>query len=114
MRKWIVPCIVWIFLGVWSVSTVSASGRKNKKKIEAQPGKYEKLFQGKKYTTVSGDFMKLHKMDGKLYFEMPLKWMGKDMLLASAVSRTSDNLAAVRGYSPGGGMHVQPSGYADD
>ena len=107
MRKWIVPCIVWIFLGVWSVSTVSASGRKNKKKIEAQPGKYEKLFQGKKYTTVSGDFMTLHKMDGKLYFEMPLKWMGKDMLLASAVSRTSDNLAAVRGYSPGGGMHVR-------
>lgn len=107
MRKWIVPCIVWIFLGVWSVSTVSASGRKNKKKIEAQPGKYEKLFQGKKYTTVSGDFMTLHKVDGKLYFEMPLKWMGKDMLLASAVSRTSDNLAAVRGYSPGGGMHVR-------
>ena len=107
MRKWIVPCIVWIFLGVWSVSTVSASGRKNKKKIETQPGKYEKLFQGKQYTTVSGDFMTLHKMDGKLYFEMPLKWMGKDMLLASAVSRTSDNLAAVRGYSPGGGMHVR-------
>lgn len=107
MRKWIVPCIVWIFLGVWSVSTVSASGRKNKKKIEAQPGKYEKLFQGKQYTTVSGDFMTLHKMDGKLYFEMPLKWMGKDMLLASAVSRTSDNLAAVCGYSPGGGMHVR-------
>lgn len=107
MRKWIVPCIVWIFLGVWSVSTVSASERKNKKKIEAQPGKYEKLFQGKKYTTVSGDFMTLHKVDGKLYFEMPLKWMGKDMLLASAVSRTSDNLAAVRGYSPGGGMHVR-------
>ena len=108
MRKWIIPCIVLVALGFWSVSTVSASERKKRKKEEtAQPGKYEKLFQGKKYITVSGDFMTLHKMDGKLYFEMPLKWMGRDMLLASATSGTSDNLAAVSGYAPGGGMHVR-------
>lgn len=110
MRKWIIPCVVLVSLFAWSVSPVSAGDRKDRKKrqeVVRQSGKYEKLFQGKKYTTVSGDFMTLHKMDGKLYFEMPLKWMGRDMLLASATSRTSDNLAAVRGYAPGGGMHVR-------
>lgn len=42
---------------------------KKNKQEEKRPGKYEQLFKGKMCTTVSSDFMTLHKVDGKLYFE---------------------------------------------
>ena len=77
-----------------------------KNKQEEKQGKYEQLFKGKVCTTVSSDFMTLHKVDGKLYFEMPLKVFGREMLLASSVAKTSNNMAAVCGYTPNV-MHVR-------
>lgn len=41
--------------------------------------------------------MTLHKVDEKLYFEMPLRLFGREMLLSSSVSKTSNNMAAVVG-----------------
>ena len=70
---------------------------KKNKQEEKRPGKYEQLFKGKMCTTVSSDFMTLHKVDGKLYFEMPLEVLGREMLLASSVAKTSNNMAAVAG-----------------
>ena len=109
MRKWIIYNLVLVFLlGCFDLSASSVGRKKRKDKKETvQPGKYEKLFQNKSCTTVSSRFMTLHKMDGKLYFELPLKWLGKEMLLASTVTKTSDNLAAVCGYSPSAGIHFR-------
>ncbi|MDD3034432.1 MAG: zinc-dependent metalloprotease [Bacteroidales bacterium] len=50
---------------------------------------YDKLFK-EKHETVSGMF-KLHKMKGKVYFEIPVNMLGKEMLIASTVTETSDN-----------------------
>lgn len=48
-----------------------------KKKISP----YEKLFKGKKAVKADEGFMTLHIVGNKLYFEMPLTEMGKEMLL---------------------------------
>ena len=67
-----------------------------KKKISP----YEKLFRGKKCVKAGEGFMTLHIVGSKLYFEMPLTEMGKEMLLATTVTETTDNTVAINGYRP--------------
>lgn len=50
---------------------------------------FDKLFK-EKHETARGMFT-LHKIKEKLYFEIPLKMMGKEMLIASSITETSDN-----------------------
>lgn len=109
MHKWIIYNLILIFLFGYSDLSASVIERKKQKnKLSAQDvGKYEKLFQDKNCTTVSSNFMTLHKVNGKLYFELPLKWIGKEMLLSSTVKKTSESLAAVCGYSPSAGIHFR-------
>ena len=33
----------------------------------------------------------IHKMDGKVYFEIPFKLLNKDMLLGSTITETTNN-----------------------
>ena len=105
MKNWIVLLIA-VFMVNACFLTVDASERKKKttKKEEtvAKPpvkklSKYEKLFKGKSHEIAKGGFMTLHKVDGKLYFEMPLAVMGRDMLLASTTTQTSDNSVSTNG-----------------
>ncbi len=56
---------------------------------------YDKLL--KKPHDVAKGMITLHKIDGKLYFEFPLELFGRQMLLGSVVSETSDNLSGVPG-----------------
>lgn len=105
MRKWIIPNMVFILL-LSGFCSLGGERKAKKNKQEEKQGKYEQLFKGKVCTTVSSDFMTLHKVDGKLYFEMPLKVFGREMLLASSVAKTSNNMAAVCGYTPNV-MHVR-------
>ena len=51
---------------------------------------YQKLFKGKTYETVKG-LLTIHKMDGKVYFEIPRNLLEKDMLLGSTISETTNN-----------------------
>lgn len=106
MRKWIIPNMVFILLLSGFCSLGSERKAKKNKQEEKRPGKYEQLFKGKTCTTVSSDFMTLHKVDGKLYFEMPLRVLGREMLLASTVAKTSNNMAAVCGSTPNA-MHIR-------
>ena len=46
---------------------------------------YDKLFKDKKCETVRG-MMTLHDVEGKLYVELPLALLGRDMLIGSTVS----------------------------
>ena len=65
---------------------------------------YDKLF--KKKHEVADGMVKLHKIDNKLYFEFPQELFGREMLLGSVISETSDNLTGVPGsksYTP---LHI--------
>ncbi|WP_018338448.1 zinc-dependent metalloprotease [Butyricimonas synergistica] len=106
MRKWIIPNMVFILLLSGFCTLAGERKAKKNKQEEKRPGKYEQLFKGKTCTTVSSDFMTLHKVDEKLYFEMPLRLFGREMLLSSSVSKTSNNMAAVVGYTPNV-MHIR-------
>ena len=72
--------------------------KKNKKKAsteattkkEKKETKYDKLFKDKKVTTAKG-FITLHKLDNKIYFELPIKVMNRDILLGSTIAETTDN-----------------------
>lgn len=81
---------------------------KKKKKAETTEAKksdYDKLFT-KKHETAEGLFT-LHRIEGKLYFEMPIKLMGHDMLIGSTVTNISDNGNAIVGSKPQAPLHVQ-------
>lgn len=65
---------------------------------------YDKLF--KKKHDVADGMIKLHKVGDKLYFEFPQALFGREMLLGSVISETSDNLTGVPGsksYTP---LHI--------
>lgn len=44
--------------------------------------------------------MTLHKVEGKVYFEIPMKYLEREMLLASTISEASDNNLCAIGYKP--------------
>lgn len=67
-----------------------ASTEATAKKKEKKETKYDKLFKGKKVTTAKG-FITLHQFDNKVYFELPLKVLNRDILLGSTIAETTDN-----------------------
>lgn len=76
------------------------------KKETVQQTPYEKLFKSKKGECVKGMFT-VHKVDGKIYFEIPAKLFGRDMLLGSTVSEINDNSDALVGAKPTKPLHVR-------
>ncbi|MDD7468081.1 MAG: DUF5117 domain-containing protein [Bacteroidales bacterium] len=52
--------------------------------------KYSKLFRDKKVETVKGGLVTLHKVEDKLYMELPISEIGRDMLLGATLSSVSD------------------------
>lgn len=82
-----------IVLGLAAFMDVSAAGKKDKKKVQAEKteklSKYDKLFKNKKVDTKKG-FLTLHMVDGKIYFEMPVALLGREFLLGSKIVETSD------------------------
>jgi len=77
---------------------------KTEKVEKKEESEYDKLFK-KKHVTASGLFT-LHLMEGKVYFELPLKLFEKDMLIGSTVTSVSDNGNAVVGSKPTDLLHV--------
>lgn len=68
--------------------------------------KYKRTFQGKDCETVRGGFLTLHRTKGKLYFELPVQYIGRDLLIASTISEASDTDLGTIGYKPKPPMHV--------
>ena len=98
MRKKIYLLLLVALCG--GIITPAVAKKKNKKKAsttqvtsekkEKKETKYDKLFKGKKVTTAKG-FITLHKFDNKVYFELPLKVLNRDILLGSTIAETTDN-----------------------
>ena len=57
--------------------------------------------------TARGGFITLHKLNGKLYAEVPLETIGREMLIASTISEASDTNLGTIGYKPKAPIHVQ-------
>ena len=65
--------------------------KKDSKESEKPESCYEQLFKNKAHETKKG-LITLHKMEGKIYFEIPLEVMGREMLLGSTIAASTDNL----------------------
>ncbi len=78
-----------------AVQLPAQESKTSQKSMPSQEGKkdslsaYDKFFKAK-HESVKGMFS-IHKMKEKIYFEIPLNVMGKNMLIASTVTSTSDN-----------------------
>ena len=95
-----------------------AKGRKGKTEVvekkdtvkKKKTSKYEKMFiKDKTCVTAKCEdgFLTLHKAKGKLYLEFPLKYMGREMLIASTITESSAADLASIGYKPVPPMHVR-------
>lgn len=72
-------------------AVATSDSTSTKKKEEKKPEtKYDKLFKGKKVETAKGGFGTLHKMDGKVYLELPRRYFGERMLLGATISGVTD------------------------
>ena len=86
-------------------------GKKNKRDVNSEmpaPPKesaYDNLFKGKARETVKG-LMTLHKMDGRVYFEIPLDLLGREMLIGSAIAENTSHYFGSVGEKPHEPMHV--------
>lgn len=84
MNKWFVWA-VWLAYFLSCPWTADAGSRDKKKKrvpeVKVEQSDYDKLFKGKRYDTAISEFMAVHKMDGKVYMEYPLRLMGRNCCL---------------------------------
>ncbi|WP_099292172.1 zinc-dependent metalloprotease [Butyricimonas sp. Marseille-P3923] len=118
MKNCIVLFVIALF--VFSLSESSYGNTKSKKKkkkgqvevVEKKPApkplsKYEKLFNKSGHVATENGFMTLHKVGNKLYFELPLKYMGREMLLASVASESSNDIFCKMGFKENDPMHIK-------
>ena len=97
---------------------VEKSKKKRSKKAQVEQktepkkkvSKYEKTFINDKSCVTArceGGFMTLHKAKGKLYIELPLTSLDREMLIASTVSECSAADIATIGYKDQSPLHVK-------
>lgn len=112
MKKWMLVLFVALFVLPCS-READAAGRKKKgknaatAKVTEKKSAYDKLFQKESCETVKSNFITLHKVDGKLYFEIPMKYLGLEMLFASTLTSTSSNDFCDVGYKQNDPLHVR-------
>ena len=110
-------CILLLTAGLLALpaSGAAASKSKSKKKktkteevAKPKTDKYTKMFvNDKSCVTAKGPFLTLHKLKGKLYAEVPLETIGREMLIASTISEASDTNLGTIGYKPKDPIHVK-------
>ena len=111
--------IVLLALFCFAFSLLNATDAFAKKKKKAKKGevenveeatpksKYDKLLKKPGVITVKGDFITMHRVGNKLYFEYPVKFLGRELLIASTISETSNADFCTVGYKPSDPMHVK-------
>ncbi len=95
-----------IFVALLALLTVSAPDKAKDNGTEESSSSYDNFFKDKKYESARG-MLTLHKMEGKLYMEIPDSLIGRDFLLASTISETSDNLNSIVGSKPFSPIHLR-------
>lgn len=105
----IVSLVLVLFVMSFSVEAGESFRKKNKKGSKTEVKKessYKKFFKGKKCESVKG-MLTIHKMDNKVYFELPLSLLGRDMLLGSTIAEITDNSFGSVGEKPHTPLHIQ-------
>lgn len=107
MNKIAVACLSCLLIGGISLDLSAQSKRKKKNKPVAAVVKdtvvpkiqpYEKLLKDPQ--KLAKGMMNLYYQKGKLYLEIPMALMNRDMLLASTISEISDNYDGIVGSKP--------------
>ena len=117
MRKGLVFLLVSLFL-IPCASEFAYGGERKKKKKKGETEqaaetpkkketKYEKLFKGKQHDIYRGDFITIHQAGDKIYFEYPLKYMDREVLIANTPSATSNPDLVNIGYKAKDPIHVK-------
>lgn len=108
MKRWYVVILLMAVLLPCFAVTKGDKKKKSKNKVE-QPetvkkkvSKYDKLLVRAGVETAKGGFVTVHKIGQKIYFEYPLKYMGREVLLGSTVKSTSDALLVTLGFKSAG------------
>ncbi len=104
----VIPCII-------DPACVYGKNRKKKKTQTEQKDtpakkretKYEKLFKGKQHDVFKGNFITIHRSGDKIYLEYPLKYIGREVLVASTPSATSNPSMINVGYKSQNPMHMK-------
>ena len=105
---------IWIALLAFSMLGASISAnepffkrKKSKKKevVEKEKTTYDKLFLSD-HSKAEG-FITVHKVKEKIYFELPLSLLRREMLLGSTVTEISDNKNAIIGSKPTEPIHFR-------
>lgn len=106
MRKWIVWYVILLLI-LPCILPIEAMPRRKKQVEKKELSKYDKLFQGKHVTSATGEFVSLYLVDGKVYVEYPLKYMGREILLASTITNSTNGLVCINGYKTNKPMHLR-------
>lgn len=112
MKKWMIVLLAMAIAMPLS-SDLCAAGKKKKKKgdttvvAKKKVSPYEKLLKGPNVVSAKSSFITLHKVKDKLYFEIPLKYMGREILLASTVSNVSSPEFCDIGYKAKAPLHLR-------
>ena len=106
-RIWVALLVFSILGGSVSANAISFKRKKPKKKetIEKEKTAYDKLFSSN-HSKAEG-FITVHKVKEKVYFELPLSMLQRDMLVGSTVTEISDNKNAIIGSKPTEPLHFR-------
>lgn len=97
--------LLGLTLSNYSPALAKRTSKKSKGKTEQtdtpkpKESKYKKTFSSKNgCVSARGSFLSLHKTGGKLYIEIPKKYLNREVLIAATVTGTSDSNVATIGY----------------
>lgn len=95
------------FAGLYPVRAEDSTSEKPEtEQNDSGISKYARTFSAEKgCLSATGPFLTLHKTDGKLYIEIPRRYLGRELLIAATVTGTSDTDVATIGYKARDPLH---------
>ena len=106
MKRYLI-CLLSLLLLSGATTATFAKGKKSKKKAQTTAPHPQRsranttnFFKGKQVKTSKGGMMTLHIVDDKLFVELPLKMLNRDMMLMSSVAEITDHTDSYVGLSP--------------
>ena len=91
---------------VKSTTTIQANSIVKKEDSTAKLTPYQKLFDKKRSVKTSAGIVTLHIVDGKLYFELPIKLIEKSFLMSSLVDNVSNMSLSYAGQRASKPQHI--------